>query len=60
MQRKEIAALLKCSRPTVERYVRDLYNKFDARSPGHLIALALCYGKLSAEDIVRFAENRVS
>jgi DNA-binding CsgD family transcriptional regulator len=51
--------VLQCSRPTVERYVRDLYFKFGARSPGELIALAIFCGWISVQDLVRFAENSV-
>jgi hypothetical protein len=43
---KEIALLLRRTKPTVEGYVRQLCIKFEARSRAHLVAKALAEGAL--------------
>ena len=46
LQSKEIAIVIKRSRPTVEGYIRLLYVKFNARSRAHLVACAFRCGLL--------------
>lgn len=46
LQSKEIAEELGRGTPTVERYVRELYLRFNARSRAHLVARAFCMGIL--------------
>jgi DNA-binding NarL/FixJ family response regulator len=53
MQSKEIANVVDRSTATVESYVRYLCAKFDARSRAQLVALALCDGTISPEDLER-------
>lgn len=48
---KEIAGMLRRSKPTVEGYVRTLYIKLGARSRAHLITRAFSCGILRLEDV---------
>jgi DNA-binding NarL/FixJ family response regulator len=48
-QSKEMAALIKRSRGTVEFYIRSLFLKLNARSRPHLVAQAFRNGLLTIE-----------
>jgi DNA-binding CsgD family transcriptional regulator len=51
MQSKEIAAVIPCSRATVEQKVQFLFAKLGALSRPHLVALAILEGRIRVEDI---------
>lgn len=46
LQSKEIATVIKRSKPTVEGYIRLLYAKLGARSRAHLVMIAVRNGIL--------------
>lgn len=49
MQSKEIAAVVRRSKATVDGYIRILYIKLDSRSRAQLVARALALGCLTYE-----------
>src|SRR5664279_937692 len=50
LQSKEIAAVVRLSKASVDTYVRILYGKLGARSRAQLVALAYAAGILSGDD----------
>lgn len=51
LQSKELAASLHRSTPTIEFYVRSLFQKFQAQSRPQLVALALVHNVIGATDL---------
>ena len=54
---KEIATIVRRSKPTVEGYVRLLYAKFNARSRAHLVLQAIRYGIIVARADADYMER---
>ena len=50
LQSKEIAAVVRLSKASVDTYVRILYGKLGARSRAQLVALAYAAGILAGDD----------
>jgi len=51
LQSKELAAAVGLKVPTIEMYVRRLYERFSARSRAHLVAIAMARGQIVSDDI---------